>query len=241
MIFNFYPVWCNRDMMKKGTIKKIPLIGKAAVYLKSLIGGEKPFTTSAGYWEERYSKGGSSGAGSYNNLAEFKAEVINSFVSEKNIHSVTDFGCGDGNQLKYFSFKSYLGYDVSDSAISLCKKTYEGDSSKQFKSLRDYQPLKADMTLSLDVIYHLVEDATFYDYMIKLFDTSDRFVIVYSSNSDTHENNGVVYHVKHRKFTEWIEQERPEFKLIRFIPNRYQYNGDGTRSSFADFYIFEKK
>ena len=32
---------------------------------------------------QRYKKGGNSGAGSYNHLAEFKAEVLNQFVKEK--------------------------------------------------------------------------------------------------------------------------------------------------------------
>ena len=29
------------------------------------------------YWENRYKKGGNSGTGSYSNLAEWKAEIIN--------------------------------------------------------------------------------------------------------------------------------------------------------------------
>ena len=33
--------------------------------------------SSKDYWEKRYSKGGNSGAGSYNNLALFKASIIN--------------------------------------------------------------------------------------------------------------------------------------------------------------------
>jgi len=33
------------------------------------------------YWNDRYVKGQTSGAGSYNQLAQFKANVINDFVS----------------------------------------------------------------------------------------------------------------------------------------------------------------
>lgn len=40
------------------------------------------------YWEARYKNGGNSGAGSYNKLALFKAEIINEFIKKNNIKSV---------------------------------------------------------------------------------------------------------------------------------------------------------
>jgi len=40
------------------------------------------------YWENRYKNNGNSGAGSYGRLAEFKAEIINKFIADKNINSV---------------------------------------------------------------------------------------------------------------------------------------------------------
>jgi len=222
-------------------ITKNPIWDKAIIKLKRILFSEKPFETSSKYWEDRYNVGGNSGAGSYNNLAEFKGEIINSFVSENNIDSVIEFGCGDGNQLRYFSFNSYIGYDVSSKAITLCSDIFKNDGSKQFIKLIDYKPIKADLTLSLDVIYHLIEDDVFHDYMSKLFDSSKRFVIIYSSNGDIPENNNIADHVKDRQFTNWIEQKRPNFKLLKYIPNKYPYNGDGTKTSIADFYIFEKK
>jgi hypothetical protein len=60
------------------------------------IGG---FRTSADYWEKRYRKGGSSGSGSYRKLAEFKAGVVNDFVSRNRIQTVIEHGSGDGAQL----------------------------------------------------------------------------------------------------------------------------------------------
>ncbi len=223
----------------KEPIKKIPVLGKIAIKTMKLF-SSKRFVTSSQYWENRYRSGGNSGAGSYNNLAEYKGEVINAFVAENNINSVIEYGCGDGNQLKYFNFSHYTGYDVSETVIKKCKETYKNDQSKVFKTLREYQPDKAELTMSLDVIYHLVEDDVFFDHMTKLFDTSKHFVIIYSSNSDNHENNGVADHVRHRKFSDWIERERKEFKLIKHLPNKYAYNGDGSRSSYADFYFYEK-
>jgi hypothetical protein len=39
-----------------------------------------------------------------------------------------------------------------------------------------------DLELSLDVIYHLVEDEVFDAYMRSLFAHAGRFVVIYSSN-----------------------------------------------------------
>ena len=61
----------------KNTLKKIPLIGNVASYLYRSISGKPKFTTSNEYWEQRYKTGGNSGAGSYNRLAEHKADIIN--------------------------------------------------------------------------------------------------------------------------------------------------------------------
>jgi len=198
------------------------------------------FQNSEHYWEERYRTGGTSGVGSYSVLAEFKAEVINSFVSEHKINTVLEFGCGDGNQLKYFKFKSYVGYDVSPTIIRHCRRLFKKDRSKQFKLMSQWEPLVAECTLSLDVIYHLIEDSVFNDYMSKLFQSSSRYVIIYSTNSNGHENNGVAGHVRHRKFTDWVESKKPEFILVEHLLNRYPYNGDAKVSTYADFYFYEK-
>jgi hypothetical protein len=57
------------------------------------------FRDSQSYWEDRYVSGGTSGPGSYDAQAEYKADFLNRFVRENAIGSVIEFGCGDGNQL----------------------------------------------------------------------------------------------------------------------------------------------
>ena len=75
--------------------------------------------------------------------------------------------------------------------------------------------------------------------MRQLSDLAEKFVVVYSSNTEEQEM-GVAPHVRHRKFTEWVASNRPQFTLIRTVPNRYPFE-EGVRSrSFADFYIFER-
>lgn len=220
-------------------IKKIPFLRNLISKFFPLFHKPVSFSNTFEYWEERYKKGGNSGAGSYNKLAEFKAEVINKFVSKHSIKEVIEFGCGDGNQLQYFQFTTYIGYDVSSTAISICKAKYRNDDTKTFKLTESYNGEIVELALSLDVIFHLIEDKTYSNYMKRLFSASNKYVIIYSSNkNDVYK---IKSHVKHRKFTDWVDDNRPEYKLIKYIPNKYPFNGDGETTSFADFYIYEKE
>ena len=77
--------------------RKASLMRRLARFLKT---HQKQQTfNSASYWDSRYVSGGTSGAGSYGHLAEFKANVLNTFVANRNIKLVIEFGFGDGNQL----------------------------------------------------------------------------------------------------------------------------------------------
>ncbi|MDB4589761.1 class I SAM-dependent methyltransferase, partial [Verrucomicrobiales bacterium] len=221
-------------------IKRIPLVGAALTgFYKRYIDPSTPFSSSEKYWIDRYREGGNSGDGSYGKLAEFKAEVINRFVSEQQISTIVEFGCGDGNQLEMASYPSYLGFDVSQGAIDLCKSKFSDDASKDFFLTDEYVDQVAELAMSLDVVFHLVEDDVFGLYMSRLFESSSKFVIVFSSNTDDNMNE-MAEHVKHRHFTKWIDSNQPEWTLLKHLPNRYPWDGDTKTGSFADFYIFQK-
>lgn len=196
------------------------------------------FKDSASYWNDRYKIGKNSGAGSYGRLAEFKAEIINEFVRDNDIESVIEFGCGDGNQLLLMNYRKFVGVDISEKAIRICKDIFKLDEGKQFYISKDFKNDKADLTLSLDVIYHLVEDEVFHSYMNRLFDCSKRFVIVYSSNFQ--KSDLPVKHVRHRYFQGWIDQFAPDFKLMTVVKNRFPYNGRDEDTSVSDFFIYSK-
>jgi len=105
--------------------------------------------------------------------------------------------------------------------------------------MREYNGETAELTLSLDVIYHLVEFEVFLDYMNRLFESAKRYVVIYSS--DTDENaKGQAAHVWHRKFTKWVELEKPEWQLASHIPNKYPYAGDTRTGSSSDFFIYKR-
>jgi cyclopropane fatty-acyl-phospholipid synthase-like methyltransferase len=220
--------------MKK-FIKKIPVLGNIAHKIKRGIDRRK-FESTEKYWIERYQNGGNSGQGSYNEFAEHKGEVINTFVDDNAIETVLELGCGDGNQLSYYNFKSYTGYEVSPPAIELCKTKFQNDPAKRFFHLSEFKPTKVDLAISVDVLYCLVENETYEDHLQKLFTPETKYVLVFSSNHD--KNDARFAHIKHRKFTDWVEKNRPDFEMFLFVKNKFS---DLKNVSVADFYFFKRR
>ena len=214
-------------------MKRIPIIGHLIDRLNAFPGTQE-------YWQKRYVAGRNSGEGSYNQFAEFKAEIINKFVESNNVGSVVEFGCGDGNQLSLATYPKYLGLDISTEAISLCEKKFRSDNKMSFKSLNAYADEKAELSLSLDVIYHLIEDDVFEHHMRCLFSAATRYVVIYSSNVSGTMTLPAASHVKHRNFTKWIENNVVGWQLLDKIENRYPYKGDHKSGSWSDFYIYER-
>jgi SAM-dependent methyltransferase len=223
------------------------VIGPVAVSLRRAFrprgAAAREFPGTVQYWETRYAGGGDSGAGSYSRLATFKAEVINAFVERHGIASVIELGCGDGNQLTLARYGRYVGFDVAKSAIDRCRSMFRGDATKTFKLMSEYSGEHADLALSLDVVYHLVEDAVFDAYMRRLFDAAGKFVAIYSSNDATlNETLGSAPHVRHRRFSDWIELNASGWQLLQHVPNRYPYSpANPAETSCADFYFYARE
>jgi trans-aconitate methyltransferase len=194
------------------------------------------FPGSHAYWEQRYRLGGDSGAGSYGAFAAYKAEFLNSFVQEHDIGTVIELGCGDGHQLTLATYPQYIGLDVSPAAVERCTARFAGDRSKSFFA---YSPahfvdharvFQADLALSADVLYHLVEDDVFERYLRQLFAAADRYVVIYASNEEVRD---AARHVRHRRFTPWIEHNLPDWQLVETAPNP-------VPSAVAQFFVFAR-
>jgi hypothetical protein len=207
--------------------------------VKRILHGRRlEFENSAQYWEDRYAMGGTSGAGSYNRLAEFKAEFINKFVEDHSIKSVIEFGVGDGAQLSLAKYPSFVGVDVSPTILETCRAKFAGDNTKRFCTPEGLPSAPSELALSLDVIYHLVEDIVFTRYMLSLFASATRFVVIYSSDKD----EGCPYsHIRHRNFTRWVAEHWPEWTLQETVQNRYPFDPDSPdNTSFANFFIYAR-
>lgn len=165
------------------------------------------------YWESRYKSGGNSGLGSHDEEAiNFKANYVNNLIEKNNIKTVAELGCGDGNQLGLLSgYEKYTGYDISPTITNKCNEMYPNDTSKIFELDIDIiKKQRYDLSLSLDVIYHLVEEDVFVDYMNTMFSIGE-YVCLYTTNS---EHNTTVPHIKHRNVEEFVSNNYKNYKLI---------------------------
>lgn len=189
------------------------------------------------HWNERYKNGGNSGNGSYGRLASFKAAIINDFISEKNIKSAIEFGVGDGHNLGFYKIDDFLGLDVSPKVIEICKNRYQNDGSKQFAVIKPLDEFscdrKFDCSLSIDVLYHLVEQDVYETHLNNLFASSDKFVIIYAWDTDEEEGMNLSVHVKPRKFTKYISSKFSNWELIGNVKQIY-------KESSSDFFFYEK-
>lgn len=204
----------------------------------------KPFS-SAVYWESRYRDGGNSGAGSYNELGQFKAEVLNSAIIEYKINQVIEFGCGDGAILSLLEIKTYIGLDVSTTIIQQCISKFKSDKTKSFfiydsKSFADNQHIfKFDAAFSIDVIFHLVEYVIFEKYLEDLFSSALKLVVIYGADLDYKPKTE---HELYRKFTMYIEKKFPDWKLVKIIKNRYPLRDNiDQNGSLSDFFFYVRK
>ena len=193
----------------------------------------------AHYWENVYSKGvdgGNSGRGSYGKLADFKAEIVNAFVYQNNIQTVVEFGCGDGNNLKYMHYPNYTGLDVSATIIKKCQQLFSNDSTKRFEVYhplhQSAEDLKSELVVCLDVLYHVVAEKDFVQTLDDIFKTAQKLVILYTSVKEFDYKTDI--HVKHRHIYPYLEKYT-NFEIVQFIGQKY------PELSSADFIILKQK
>lgn len=219
-------------MTLRDVVRPLPGVRRISLLRQRLV-----FSGSAHYWEQNYARGLTSGLGSYGSLGEGKGRFLNNLVRDCAVRSVIEFGCGDGNQLAMARYPSYIGLDVSRTAIGLCQRRFTDDPAKSFflydgSCFTDRTGIfTADLALSLDVIYHLTEDAVFETYLRHLFAAGERLVVIYSTNM---EMSGTAPHVRHRRFTPWVQANCPGWTLAGVTP------GPSTECARADFFVYER-
>jgi SAM-dependent methyltransferase len=188
------------------------------------------------YWNKRYVEGGNSGDGSYNTMAEFKSEIINEFISTTKCYDMIDLGCGDGNQLEYFNRIKYVGVDVSPYILEKCKEKFASDELKSFIHYDEAKNLsrKFGVAISLDVVFHIIDDNEYAEYFDLLFKLPDRYVILYAIPPD----DGTIQwgeHMKIRDNESYIKERFTDWKLIKKIDAKY------PELTSCIFLIYERK
>jgi SAM-dependent methyltransferase len=234
------------DQTLRSRVRAIPVMGPALARTARAVRSRR-FPGSARYWERRYARGGDSGEGSRGAHAEFKAEVLNRLVAEHRMESVVEFGCGDGQQLALAAYPRYLGFDVSPTTLRRTIARFADDPSKSFAL---YDPecfadraglVTADLSVSLDVIYHLVEDRVYELHLKHVFAAARRRVALFTSDADDPSLSGTFApHVRHRPVVRDIAARFPEWRLRERIENPHDRCEGTCSGTFAGFFIYER-
>jgi hypothetical protein len=88
--------------------------------------------------------------------------------------------------------------------------------------------------MSLDVLFHLVEEDIFDAYMRHLFCAADRFVAIYASDEDQPRRAA---HVRHRAYSPWVAKNMPGWDRIEAVENPLMNSED----SISHFVFYERR
>lgn len=214
-----------------------------------------PDLTTAGYWERRYRQGGSSGAGSRGETLSQKigfAHIIHSDVRKEGGRGVLDLGCGDGRFAEGFvefslgeqkDFDGYRAVDISPKALEIaeefCRLRLPSEAVDRYMSFELFRPDRPEqpispgvfgLGLSLEVIFHILEDDIYDLYMSTLFDRCRTVLIQTAADPGPVRTAGS--HIVWRDTQKWVQDNRPEALCIHHIPRPF-----GERS-FSDFFVY---
>lgn len=177
------------------------------------------------YWNERYRQGGDSGKGSYDELAAYKAEYLNSILEKYGVHRVVEFGCGDGNQLGMIRYPEYLGFDIAPAAVERCRERYARDDAKRFEvyvpGQLDRQSVGApDMVVCLDVLYHIVDEADLTLTLDDIFGLGARVVVLYTALRPLDDLTDATLHIRDWDILERLKRY-PSYAVADRPPHPY--------------------
>lgn len=180
------------------------------------------------FWDQRYRRGRSSGAGSEGQAAVRKARVINDLIRAESIESVVDWGVGDGTVLSMLTPEvQYTGVDISEFVVARLKRTWQHDARRSFRLLNEVGVVQADLALSLDVIFHCIDDFDYDMHLRRVFSSAQRFVLIHSTD---HDGGRTAKHVRWRHFTPDVERIAPGWELKSEPDDR----------QVTDFYLYRR-
>lgn len=145
------------------------------------------------YWEQRYSKGDTSGPGSIGRAREWKWSIIDREIPL--IDSVIDLGCGN---LAFWEGrrppKNYVGIDKSPTVI---RKNRLRWPQVKFKvgdvAVRDPDIAEKsyELGLCLDVLFHIMSDEDYLSTLHNLSSYTEKYIVISTWSSNPIKTGGV--------------------------------------------------
>lgn len=185
------------------------------------------YTEVGQFWDDRYRRGDRA-----TDAVADKAAYVNEAIARYGIRTMIDWGCGAGDQLAHFDLNGmerYVGTDVSIEAIRQARERFPDLYFIHRPKLRVKEA--AELSLSLDVIFHQTTEELFVSHLDDVFDRASRLVVIRSTNTGSGQM-GVV--TQHHWFTPVVAIRFPDWKLVD--------GGQGGQfGSARAFYAYEKR
>lgn len=146
------------------------------------------------FWDHRYTNDPTlgSGIGSRGSVLEYKRSLLLPFAKLFGGGDVLDVGCGDLEVTRSLPFRSYVGVDVSSSAIEIAKAK-RPDWTFKMADLPAMADRSFDAVICLDVLIHQQSRDEYKELLRHLLRIAKNAVIVsgYPGNSDA--SSGIVF------------------------------------------------
>lgn len=171
----------------------------------------KGHLNNALFWNLRYAQCPElgSGVGSRGDVLDYKKRLLKYLTYDFKEKNIIDVGCGDLELTKEFDFKNYLGLDISEESLKICKNK-RPDWKFENLSITDDSVKEADLVMCFDVLIHQSSLSDFKEMISSIVSKSQSRVIIGAYNTPpefksdiTYFHNGVLKEIKHyNKFNE---------------------------------------
>lgn len=140
---------------------------------------EQPvFFLKLNYWEDRYSRGGTSGEGSISREREWKWKIIGRYLPI--VESVVDVGCGDLSFWAGHDCKDYVGIDLSETVIKRNKSLRPKWRFIISSSDKFITGLKKECVFCFDLLFHIMNEDSFVKTLNNLCNYSQKYVFIHT-------------------------------------------------------------
>jgi len=140
-------------------------------------------------------------------------------INKYDLKSISDVGCGECTLLPYLQgIRKYYGYDISPAVLSKVSKNAQDGFSKEFILLTNNTKIvSSDLVLSLEVIFHQVNDDEYLDYMRKLVNSNGEYLLILTMNEGILKTNHIKNrHIKYRDISKFMDSTN--YSLVEKFP-----------------------
>jgi 2-polyprenyl-3-methyl-5-hydroxy-6-metoxy-1,4-benzoquinol methylase len=134
-----------------------------------------------------------SGVGSRGDILDYKKRLLKYITYDFKEKNIIDVGCGDLELTKEFNFKKYLGLDISEESLKICKNK-RPDWRFENVSITDDSIKEVDLIICFDVLIHQSSLSDFREMISTIVSKSQNRVIIGAYNEPPEFKSDITYY-----------------------------------------------